>query len=134
MANITAIYTAKRRLRAGITAGDIETITFRATAYDRSMRSNIRTSTAIDGTQQHVTHFINDMYQINTMPIEAADRPKFDEFMYSVRGGESFDLTNVDEDDRVMTCKMQGNFSRSRVTSGVLDLFTYSFSVQDFSI
>lgn len=131
MANTTIIYTAARRLRSGVTAGDEITLEIDLESFDRSIRSNRRTSRAIDGTQSDVLHALNDIYDCATLAIAPANRSKVDEFLYSVSGGETFTMTNLDESDRVMTCKLQGDFSRSRETTAQVDFFNYTFSVQE---
>lgn len=134
MPNTTVVYTARRRLKSGVTDGDQITFSFDLESFDRTPTKDIKVSRSIDGTEQSVTNYIIDSYSCRTLPILPAERPDMDQFLYSVMDGETFTMTNLDESDRIMSCKLMGrDHSRTRETGAILDYFVYSFSVKEFS-
>jgi hypothetical protein len=126
MADIT--YTAKRELVN--TLGATVSISPALQSFERSTEARKTEAVSMGGQRQSTLHYIANSWQVLTMPILPADRPEFDEFIFSTINGETFAFTDVD-DGTVRSVQRTGQHSRERVTTGTVDFFTYSFTIRE---
>lgn len=126
---VDIIYTAKRKLVSAL--DEVVTIIQSVQSFERSPEVKKTSAMTIGGRTQSTLHYYTDTYQITTMPIESADQPLFDEFIYSTINGEEFTIDNPDEGLTDVLVQRIGEHSRTRVTTGQLNFFTYSFTVRE---
>jgi hypothetical protein len=125
---VDIVYTAKRELVNAL--DDVVSITQSLQSYDRSTEVKKTESVSMGGQRQSTLHYYTNNFSIKTMPIAVADRPEFDEFIYSTINNETFTIVDVD-DASTRVVQRVGEHSRSRVTTGTVDYFTYSFNVRE---
>lgn len=131
MANVTIVYTAKRRLLAGVTAGDLVQLDLKITDFERTTMDKKNEVETLGGVVVTSLYNFHDRYEVSTGIIAPADQPALDQFGYSVLGGELFTVTNPDEADRLMEVKLVGRPRRSRAGKGTLNQFRYQYTFRE---
>lgn len=132
MAEVTIDYTARRKLTSGTSVGDPKTLTLELSEFNISVYDDVEQSEMIDGTTQESENFLFDRWSCSTINYTGDELAQLIEFLYSVRGGYNFVMTNPDEGDRLMeNCKLVGRFSARR-EGRLIGNFRYSFVVQEF--
>lgn len=131
MANCTVTYVAKRRLRNGVTAGDIITLPLRVTQFERDIQSRGSSVTTLSGREVTKLHALYEQYNVATGVVAPELQPIMDEFGFSVLAGETFTITHPDEGDREVEVTLVGKVRRSRAASIPLNQFRHSFTVRE---
>ena len=124
---IDITYTAIRRLVNAL--DQVVTIETDLVTWDRSTETDKSTDTSIGGVRQSTLHYFTDTFFVDSMNVEPADRPEFDEFIYSTINEEAFIMEDTDDGTELNVTRI-GDYNRVRVTNGTLDYFAYSFEVR----
>ena len=100
------------------------------TQFERSSDDNIKQSTTLGGILTSTLFNEAYTYGCAAEPFTATAE-EMTMFFASVKNAESFTMTNLDENDRVMSVQMIGAGGRSRQTSADINEFEYSFTVRE---
>lgn len=133
MNDFQIVYNALRALTSGTNIGDEKTLNIDLETFTESLYDSIEKSEMYDGTTQESEEYIYSRYQCVTENFTGDDLLNIREFLYSVLGGHDFTMTNADEGDRIMPCKLIGRFSPLR-EGRLIANFRFSFTVQDFTV
>lgn len=99
---------------------------------------NSRELTTLAGRYSRKTYFTANNYQI-----EIAEGEYFDDlgdqvgedainmFLQSVRSGEVFYITNIDDNDSILDVQLTGRWSKNRVSAADVAKFRYTFTVRE---
>jgi len=113
-------------------------INMTATQFNRSAEINDKQLTTLDGRYRKIVY--SDTNQIS---IEVVEGEYFDElldplddsamtmFFKSVRSGETFFISDIDNADALVEVQMVGRESRSRVSAVDVAKFRYQFTVRE---
>jgi hypothetical protein len=125
---VDIVYTATRRLVNPL--DDEVTISQALKSFDRSPEVKKSSAMSLGGVIQSTLHNFTDDYSVTTMPVESAEQPEFDEFIYSTINAEEFTIQDPD-DNTVRSVQRVGDHNRTRVSSGITNVFIYSFNVRE---
>lgn len=125
MANVT--YTALRNISSGHVSGTEYPLDFTASRLQRSVRTNNRTPTSLDGSTEVIRYASKVTWDVVVNELEEADMPQWREFLESTDGGETFDFDAYGTDfvpDNVLLCELDTNrYTESRIrTTGYYNL------------
>lgn len=123
-------YTAKDKLKAGVTAGDQVTIEFSNIDYNIGLKSDKQTSTSMGGVKQTTGFSALRTYQITGFRDDSFTFEDWQQFLYSVKFGEIFTLIDWDTDN-VVNVVMTGNADYQRLIKYKKKLFKYSFTCEE---
>lgn len=129
MGNTTVTYTATEKLVNPVDS--LVVLDLDLVQFEQQLDQGRSEAQSISGHKQVTSNYVTEVYSCTTNALLGTDVDAIREFLYSVLSGEEFDFTNMDEADRVMTCQLVGNVSRSRPTTGTLKFFTFSFNVRE---
>lgn len=132
MGNIAFNYTAKRRLKSGVTAGTEVDIILSATQFDRSTNSDKKEVTTLSGSTRTTLMYIADSWSIGITMTDDVTQDDIDQLIYSTAGGEPFLLSDdIDTPGVNREVKRVGGFSRNRRNSSDAGRFDYEFRVRE---
>ena len=128
---ITIEYTAKRKLKAGVTIGDVISITIPVDNFALKTVIDESTNTAVGGAVQVSLKHYFDSWNIKTVYDSVNTKEDYEQFLYSVLGGVPFTITDYDDSDTVKNVIMQGSFNRDRIRAFNAGEFNYSFQIRE---
>lgn len=140
MAEVQVRYTARKKLIPPVVEGDEVLYRFEMETMTSSIYDSIKSSEMIDGTTYDVELFGNERYDCSTINYEGDELAELRQFLYSVRGGYTFDMSNpdngpLDPDPLLVTymedVKLIGRPAFTR-QARILDDFSAQFTIQDF--
>lgn len=119
----TVTYTPKRKIFE-----DNTTFTFDVESYSPVIERNIRETETLSGSVQTALYYLRDDSSVTTIWLVEDDYKRMEEFLYSVSGGEIFQMDSP-EDASFLSYKLAANFTKERLSERV-DIFKYSFQVK----
>lgn len=128
---ITVTYEARRKLKSGITVGDIIVLEMPCGMFDPDITVDESTNTAVGGLPQVSLKHYFDTWQVKTAYDEVNGQDDYEQFLYSVLGGAPFNMTDYDHSDDVKNVIMQGTFKKIPIRRFNRGEFDYSFSVRE---
>ena len=128
---ITIEYEAKRRLKSGVTAGDIITLEMPCEMFQPDITVDESVSTAVGGLPQVSLKHYFDTWQIKSLYDDVNAQEYYEQFLYSVLGGAPFNITDYDHSDEVKGVIMLGKFTKSPIRRFNAGEFNYSFNVRE---
>ncbi len=135
MAEVRVRYIVRKKEIFPNVPGDEVTFDFEMETMDPSIYDSIKSTEMIDGTTYDVEMFANERYNCSTINYSGDDLAEMKQFLYSVRGGYPFEMTNPDDGPIVpvyMNVKLIGRFVLLR-EARYLDDYSAQFIVQDFA-
>ena len=133
MPSVTIAFTATERLISGISSGTPYQIEVDLTQFDRNIDRRANRLTTLSGVSQTSKLYVVDEYSVQSSVIEdTIQKPdflaEFEMFIYSTMGGESYQITNID-DGGVLQVINIGTPSRQRLSSK-LQQFFYNWTIR----
>lgn len=102
--------------------------------FDMSEDALINETKTMSGRVEKVFYYEKKVYNCSTLPSGLNNEPttaEMEMFLSSVQAGEVFYQTNLDEDDRNMTVKLQGRGVRQRTAINYVGSFKYSYTIRE---
>ena len=110
------------------------TLTVTLEAFDMSEEESVKEVKTMSGIVGKSYYYSTRIYSCNTLKSGSLTEPtaaEYEMFLASVKGGESFTMTNLDESDATMDVQLIGAPSKTRPNHVDVGKFTYSFAVRE---
>jgi len=124
-------YIAIEKLRSGVNSGDAETLVINPSMFSRQIGpQKIDIQRSWGGVADINYQYKKDSFSIKFNDVTGATREQMDEFLYSAVKNQTFTFTDPEESNEIKAGVLT-SFSRNRVSTGVIDWYTYDMVIED---
>lgn len=109
------------------------TFDFDVETFSSSISRNARETETLGGLSQTALYYIREGFSVKSVWLEGDDTKRMEEFLYSVSGGEVFNINTPDDELTFIPVKLDGEFSKERLSFRT-NYFAYSFTVKPVAV